>query len=297
MPRHSSRGLDRVTPLSPYLNELPKEPLLTAADEQALARAIARGDADARARMIRANLRLVVRIARDYGGRGLGFEDLVGEGNLGLIRAVKEYDPEFGTRFCTYASYWIKQAIREALITTTATIRLPAHTVGLVTRWHRAERDLYRRLGRPPGVDRIAAELGLSDGQRHLVERALGTLRLVPDVAGDDEDGGRRTEEAVDPRDGPDAGLLRTEETDDLYRRLDRLDPRERTIVALRYGLGGGEPQTLMEVGRRLGMTREWVRKIELRAIRKLDDRPDDGAPPPALPARRRRRDGTLQPA
>lgn len=285
MPRHSSRAQDLATPLTPYLDEIKDDPLLTADEEQSLARAIAGGDRDARARMIRANLRLVIRIARDYMGRGLSFEDLVGEGNLGLIRAVQDYDPEFGTRFCTYASYWIKQSIRQALITTTATIRLPAHTVGLMTRWRRAERTLSRTLGYPPCFDRIARELNLSDGQRLLVERALQAMRLSPDSTSD-EPGSAYTGEAADPHDGPEAHLTLADETEDLYRRLDRLDERERAILTLRYGLGGQEPLTLKEVGRRMGVTREWVRKIELRAIRKLDDSRDETEPP----ARRSRR-------
>src|SRR5213592_2924713 len=119
--------------------------------------------------MIRANLRLVVKIARDYVGRGIVLDDLIGEGNLGLIRAAEEFDPRFVTRFSTYASYWIKQAIRHALINTTATIRLPAHMVGLLTKWRRAERALRRELGRDPIDDEIAARLGLSAMQRMLV--------------------------------------------------------------------------------------------------------------------------------
>lgn len=282
MPRHSSRVLEQATPLTPYLDEIKDDPLLTAAEEQALATAIARGDRDARARMIRANLRLVVRIARDYMGRGMSFEDLVGEGNLGLIRAVQDYDPEFGTRFCTYASYWIKQSIRQALITTTATIRLPAHTVSLMTRWRRTERALCRALGYPPCFDRIARELSLTEGQRLLVERALQAMRLSPDATSD-ESGSGFTDEAADPHDGPDARITLAEETEALYRRMDRLDERERSILTLRYGLGGHEPLTLKEIGRRMGVTREWVRKIELRAIRKLYDRPERDDEAPAL--------------
>src|SRR5947209_1753791 len=130
------------TGLQIYLQDIRDDALLTAAEERELAAAIARGDRDARRRMIEANLRLVVKIARDYVGRGIALDDLIGEGNLGLIRATQEYDPRFGTRFSTYASYWIKQAIRHALINTTTTIRLPAHMVGLLTRWRRAERSL-----------------------------------------------------------------------------------------------------------------------------------------------------------
>ncbi len=121
--------------------------MLTAAEECPLAEAIARGDKDARSRMIQANLRLVVKIARDYVGRGMILEDLIGEGNLGLIRAAEEFQPRFGTRFSTYAAYWIKQSIRHALINTTSTIRLPAHMVGLLTKWRRSERVALSRAG------------------------------------------------------------------------------------------------------------------------------------------------------
>ncbi len=131
-------------PLQVYLKEIKDESLLTAAEECSLAEAIARGDKNARTRMIQSNLRLVVKIAREYLGRGMVLEDLIGEGNLGLIRATEEFQPCFGTRFSTYAGYWIKQSIRHALINTTSTIRLPAHMVGLLTKWRRAERSLCR---------------------------------------------------------------------------------------------------------------------------------------------------------
>src|SRR5262245_62413090 len=139
-----SRAKDCDVPnsLNLYLREIKDDPLLSAAEERALAEAIARGDREARSRMIQANLRLVVKIARDYLGRGMVLDDLIGEGNVGLIRAAEDYDPRFGTRFSTYASYWIKQSIRHALINTTATIRLPAHMVNLLTKWRRSERAL-----------------------------------------------------------------------------------------------------------------------------------------------------------
>src|SRR5258707_8440267 len=151
-----------------YYQDINQISLLSAAEERDLADAIARGDRDARGRMIRANLRLVVKIARDYVGRGMVLDDLIGEGNVGLIRAAEEYDPRFGTRFSTYASYWIKQAIRHALTNTTATIRLPAHMVTLLSKWRKAERALYRELGQTPTFDQIAITLGLSDAQRIL---------------------------------------------------------------------------------------------------------------------------------
>jgi RNA polymerase primary sigma factor len=266
--------------LSLYLREIKDESLLSAEEECTLAEAISHGDDQARSRMIRANLRLVVKIARDYVGRGLVLEDLIGEGNLGLIRASEEFEPRFGTRFSTYASYWIKQAIRHALINTTSTIRLPAHMVGLLTRWRRAERAIYREQGRTPSFGEVAQVLGLSETQRSLVAKACQArqLKLQNRLAA----GGSRwpPDESSDDYQRPEAVLEADEERRALWRRMERLDPRERAILALRYGLEGELPLTLKEIGRRMGVTREWVRKIELRAMRKLDEDRTD------LPAR-----------
>ena len=268
-----------ATGLQIYLQEIKDDALLTASEERELAGAIACGDEDARRRMIEANLRLVVKIARDYVGRGIALDDLIGEGNLGLIRATKEFDPRFGTRFSTYASYWIKQAIRHALINTTTTIRLPAHMVGLLTRWRRAERSLCRELGRAPSFEEIATLLGLSETQKTLVARAhqARQLKLESGLAG--EATRWSPEESIDRHEPPDSALEAEDERALLLSRLDRLDDRERTILSLRYGLEGDLPLTLKEIGRRLGVTREWVRKIELRAVRKLDDREPEAAP------------------
>lgn len=273
MTRPRAHGRDGSVALDLYLCEISAEgALLTANEECCLSKAIHAGDSQARARMIQANLRLVVKIARDYLGRGLMLDDLVGEGNLGLIRAAEDFDPAFGTRFSTYASYWIKQAIRHALTNTTATIRLPAHTVGLLSKWRRAERALLRELGHAPSHDQIAINMGLTDAQRKLVDQALRASTLRYESAGSDEYSPWSPEATADDRYAPDAALDREDQSLDLYKRLDRLDERERTIVTLRFGLGGGTPLTLKEVGRRLGVTREWVRKIECRAVRKLDD-------------------------
>jgi RNA polymerase primary sigma factor len=266
--------------LGSYLRDIQADELLSAEEERTLAAAIARGDRDARARLIRANLRLVVTIARDYTGRGLCLEDLIGEGNLGLIRAAEEFDPRFGTRFSTYAAYWIKQSIRCALTNTAATIRLPAHMVGLLSKWRRAERALSRALGHLPSAEQIADKLDLTDSQRGLVEHALHASRLAPEGTGGDDGYHWQGLETPDPCETPDAALEAAEDRRELYRRLERLDDRERTILTLRYGLGGHTPLTLKEVGRRLGVTREWVRKIEVRAVRKLED--PNPAPSPA---------------
>jgi RNA polymerase primary sigma factor len=256
-----------------YLHDLKDDVLLTAAEERVLAEAIARGDKNARRRMIEANLRLVVKIARDYVGRGIALDDLIGEGNLGLIRAAEEFDPRFGTRFSTYASYWIKQAIRHALINTTTTIRLPAHMVGLLTRWRRAERALGRELRRTPSFEEIATSLGLSEAQKTLVSRAQQARQLKLESAMTGEANRWSPEESVDRREAPESALEADDDRALLLSRLDRLDDRERVILSLRYGLEGALPMTLKEIGRQLGVTREWVRKIELRAVRKLDDR------------------------
>jgi len=268
--------------LNTYLREIRDDALLSAAEEQALAEAIASGDGEARTRMIQANLRLVVKIAREYIGRGLVLDDLIGEGNVGLIRATEEFDPRFGTRFSTYASYWIKQSIRHALINTTATIRLPAHMVGLLTKWRRAERTLTREFGFPPTTDQVAVSLGLTDAQRGLVEKARHARQLRLESGGGEECGTWALDDSMAESEAPDATLEADDERQHLMKRLDRLDARERTILALRFGLEGEMPLTLKEVGKRLGVTREWVRKIELRAVRKLDDsgRVESPAPP-----------------
>ena len=265
----TAKGYGVANDLQTYFRDINQVSLLSAAEERDLAGAIACGDRDARSRMIEANLRLVVKIARDYLGRGLLLDDLIGEGNLGLIRAAEEYDPRFGTRFSTYASYWIKQAIRHALINTTATIRLPAHMFGLLTKWRRAERLLSREQGgaadlrrsrRVPGSDRDPEGAGCQGAPRTSAQARSGL---------GDGHGGWSTEDSADA----------TEAVDDSYEgsdeRAEILPPgparrRERMVLSLRYGLVGEQPLTLKEIGRRLGVTREWVRKIELRAVSKL---------------------------
>jgi RNA polymerase primary sigma factor len=256
--------------LQVYLKEIREESLLSAVEECELADAIARGDKDARTRMIQANLRLVVKIARDYVGRGMALDDLIGEGNLGLIRATEEFEPRFGTRFSTYASYWIKQSIRHALINTSTTIRLPAHMIGLLTKWRRAERALCRQLGRGPSFSEVADELGLSDSQKMLVAKAhqARQLKLENNITAPARRG--LSWGSISHYTPTDALLEANDEWRILLGRLGRLEPREQTILILRYGLEGEAAQTLKEIGRRLGVTREWVRKIELRAVRKL---------------------------
>jgi len=267
--------------LSLFLRDIGETPLLSAQEESDLAEAISRGDTDARDRMIRANLRLVVRIARDFTGRGMTLDDLVGEGNLGLIRAVKDFDPRFQARFSTYAVYWIKQAIRNALLNKQATIRLPVHMVKLLTKWDRAKRDLLRQRGYPPSFDELASHLGLTDDQQELVQKALCSCRLKPHGSMQADGVDRSFDEPVDAHPGPDYGIQVREDREVLTSRMRCLNEREKRVIRFRYGLGGESASTLETIGKQLGITREWVRVIEQRAIRKLGSLPglDDDSP------------------
>ena len=241
---------------------------LTRDQEIDLAPRAAGGDRAARDLMVEANLGLVRTIAREFRDRGLEKEDLIGEGNLGLFRAVERFDPGHGVRFSTYAAYWIKQAIRDALMVTTPAIRLPAWMVGLLTRWRRAERALGRELGRPPLFEEVADAMDLSAEQRTMVRRALESRRLRPG-RGDDDAGPDSLAGVADGHPTPDR-LEGEDQRALVRRRMGRLNDRERTVVSLRYGLEGATPLTLKKIGKRLGVTREWVRKIELKALAKL---------------------------
>src|SRR5438445_13519973 len=174
------RGPSVQSPLETYLREINETPLLTAAEEKALAYRIGDGDNEARDRMVRANLRLVVNIARGYTGKGLGLQDLIEEGNLGLLRAVEGFDPAVGTRFSTYASYWIKQSIKRALINTAKTIRIPAYMVELLSKWRRATARLSEELGRTPTPEEIARVLGLARKKLPIIKKAIRIYNSTP---------------------------------------------------------------------------------------------------------------------
>lgn len=270
MNRLQTRNSDPANLLSTYFREIKDGSLLTSAEEQSLARSIAAGDRDARTQLIQANLKLVVKIARDYMGRGLSMEDLIGEGNVGLIRAAEEFDPSFGTRFSTYASYWIKMAIREGLTNTSSTIRLPAHIVKLMAKWRKTERELCREFGFAPTAEQIAVVLGLTNSQLEMIEQAKRARSIQMEAGGGDDDGAWSPDELADAQGMPGTSLEADDERQILMRRLATLDERERAVVVLRFGLEGEAPLTLREVGQRVGLTREWVRKIETRAVRKL---------------------------
>ncbi len=262
-----------------FLRDISQTPLLSEQAERDLAEAIASGDQDARDRMVRANLRLVATIAKDYQGRGIMLDDLIGEGYLGLIRAAEDYDPRFGTRFSTYAGYWIKQAIRRALMNTTTTIRLPAHLYKLMSKWHRTERLLLGKWGRAPSFDEVAAHLCLTESQRGMVAKAQRASHLTLESSLGLEDASSWVDRADDTHADPHEDIQSREDCEGLAPRMCSLDERERTVLEYRYGLGGKSPLTVKEIGRRLGITREWVRAIQQRALAKLACRPhlDEG--------------------
>src|SRR3954449_4273399 len=178
--RKRKTGTAVQTPLETYLREINETPLLNAREEKELATCIGQGDTQARDRMVRANLRLVVNIARGYSGKGLGLQDLIEEGNLGLLRAVEGFDPAMGTRFSTYASYWIKQSIKRALINTGKTIRIPAYMVELLAKWRRATSKLQDELGRPPTHEEVARSMNLPKKKLAIIKKAIRVYNAAP---------------------------------------------------------------------------------------------------------------------
>ena len=267
-PSQTNRGVQ--TPLEIYLREINETPLLNAHDERELAKSIAQGDAQARDHMVRANLRLVVNIARGYTAKGLTLQDLIEEGNLGLLRAVEGFDPEVGTRFSTYASYWIKQSIKRALINSAKTIRIPAYMVELLSKWRRANARLKEDLGRTPTAEEIARILGLPKKKLPIIKKAIHVYTSTPQT--DQADSGWSLGEIVmdDRVRNPEEELLETDALKTALELLAELDERESTVLKMRFGLENLETHTLKEIGEELGLTRERVRQIETEALAKL---------------------------
>jgi RNA polymerase primary sigma factor len=252
-----------------YFGRIGEVGLLTADDEARLAAAIAAGEEDARARLIEANLRLVVCVARKYRGQGLPMDDLVGEGNLGLIKAAERFDAAFGVRFSTYAAHWIRQAIREALMDSAPTIRVPAYLDELLVQLRRVERFFERSARCRPGFDEVAGRPDSPELRRVMAALTIRAWLTSLGAEGVDERSGRGLDQEVEGV----GGTTKRQENPTATAVLPaRLDARERCVLSLRYGLGGTENLSRKEVGERMSCSSKGVRKLELRALRKLSE-------------------------
>jgi RNA polymerase primary sigma factor len=269
-------GHRRMAPFSEltiYHVDINTAKLLSHQEECELAERIERGDVQARDRMIRANLRLVVNFARGYLHRGLPFDDLIAEGNLGLIRAVEGYDRHAGVRFSTYAKFWIKQSIRNAVINQGRPIRVPHFAVTLMSKWRRMSAVLAERLGRSPTMEEVRKALGLTPRRLSLVVQALEVNLLTwrPDGLSGNEDENIALTTVVDPHGhGGEDQLIELEELQRIATALGRLAKREATILRMRFGFAPYSPMTLNEVGNALGRTRERIRQLEKHALKRL---------------------------
>jgi RNA polymerase primary sigma factor len=283
---NDARATTRSSPLKSdlqlYLNDINKVPLLTAEEERELGWAIINDDCQAsRERMIRANLRLVVAIGKNYTNRGLTLPDLIEEGNIGLMRAVEGFDPAQGARFSTYASWWIKQAIKRSLINARQPIHIPAYMVELIAKWKVASRDLERELGTTPTIEQLADRMELPIKKVRIIKRAVKAFR-TPAQEGNGGDGDLMSmaDLVADGRTAaPDESVLQSEEITVLRRLLETIDDREGTILRLRFGLDGREPLTLKQIADEVGISRERVRQIVDEALEKLNERLQDAKP------------------
>ncbi len=258
--------------LDTYLTDINEVPLLSPEQEIELAERVQQGDMAAREHMIRANLRLVVSIAKNYVNRGLSFMDLIEEGNIGLMKAVEKFDPEAGCRFSTYATWWIKQGIRRALVNTVKTVRVPSYMSEIVSRWKATAMELNYRLGRQATSAEVAEELDLPENNWDVVRETV-LANSQPTFSMNEDASTILTDHLEDPRTrSPEEELFTAHEIARLLELLGVLDERERRILRMRYGLDDGRTMTLKAIGERVGLTRERVRQMERNALQKLHE-------------------------
>jgi RNA polymerase primary sigma factor len=257
-----------------YLKQINQSPLLTAEEERDLGRKIVNSnDPQAREKMVRSNLRLVVNLAKNYVGRGLSLPDLIEEGNIGLLKAVEGFDPENGTRFSTYASWWIKQAIKRALINAVQPIHIPAYMVEMIAKMKMAMRELEEDLGRLPSIDELSSHMKMSPKKLRIIRKAIKAVSSPTQSGGVSEEGELTINDIVPDRNpGPDDTVCNNDDLQQMTQLLTGIDEREAIILRLRYGLDGHDPMTLKQIGQKIGLTRERVRQIEHDALRKLRD-------------------------
>ena len=266
----STEGVAIDDPVRMYLKEIGKVPLLSAAEEIEIAKRMADGDQDAKKQLAEANLRLVVSIAKRYVGRGMLFLDLIQEGNLGLIKAVEKFDYRKGYKFSTYATWWIRQAITRAIADQARTIRIPVHMVETINKLIRVNRQLLQEYGREPRPDEIAREMGISEEKvREIIKVAQEPVSLETPI-GEEEDSHLGDFIPDDDAPAPAEVAAFTLLKEQLMEVLDTLTPREEKVLRLRFGLDDGKARTLEEVGREFNVTRERIRQIEAKALRKL---------------------------
>jgi RNA polymerase primary sigma factor len=254
-----------------YLKEIRETPLLTAQQELELSRRIRGGDEAAREQMIKANLRLVVSVAKDFLNRGLPFMDLIAEGNIGLMRGIEKFDPEQGNRFSTYGVHWIKQSIRRALVNSSKTVRIPSYMVELISQFKQKANEMTMKAGgKKPDTRIIAKEVGLTDDQLDMMRAALNSTTQSSDFRSADGEASL-TDMIADQR-SPDPAeeAMTANEIMMLNEMLEGISEREAKILKMRYGIDHDHPMTLSEIGEELGLTRERIRQIENNAIRTL---------------------------
>lgn len=235
-----------------------------------MARLVLSGDPNAREQMIRANLRLVVSIAKNYVNRGLGFMDLIEEGNMGLLKAVEKFNPDAGCRFSTYATWWIKQSIRRSLINSVKTVRIPSYMVELIGRLRDAQMRLTDTEGRAPTTEDLAKAMELPSENVSAIERAIATNQSMSQpIPLEGDDGSNNLVEDGSPL--PDQVVLEQNQIERLHDLLSEMSEREAMILKLRYGLEGEEPMTLKQIGAKVSLTRERVRQLEQQALQQLN--------------------------